>query len=172
MRTILKKKFLINLAIFLLFINPANSETLFGKAIVIDGDTIVLEKKKIRLHGIDAPEKKQICKRNYLSISFFTFTKNYQCGLVSKVKLENLLKNNEIKCIIRGNDFYNRKIGTCYRNKININSWMVRNGYAVAYEKYSKKYKSVELEAKKNNLGIWQGDFDMPWDWRKNRVQN
>ena len=49
---------------------------------------------------------------------------------------------------------------------------MVRNGYAVAYEKYSKKYKSVELEAKKNNLGIWQGDFDMPWDWRKNRVQN
>tara|TARA_Y100001958_G_C21103891_1_gene452973 strand:- start:142 stop:660 length:519 start_codon:yes stop_codon:yes gene_type:complete len=172
MHIIIKKIFLINLTFCLLFINPASSETLFGKASVVDGDTIVIEKKKIRLHGIDAPEKKQICKRDYLSISFFTFTKNYQCGLVSKVKLENLLKNNEIKCIIRGSDFYKRKIGTCYRNKININSWMVRNGYAVAYEKYSKKYKSVELEAKKNNLGIWQGDFDMPWDWRKNRVQN
>ena len=54
------------------------------------------------------------------------------------------------------------------KNKININSRMVRLGYAVAYKKYSKKYLSAEREAKREELGLWKGTFDMPWDWRKN----
>ncbi len=49
---------------------------------------------------------------------------------------------------------------------------MVRNGYAVAYKKYSKKYTIQQLEAKKDNLGIWQGKFQMPWDWRKRNAKN
>ena len=45
---------------------------------------------------------------------------------------------------------------------------MVRNGYAVAYKKYSKKYLTAEKEARKDELGLWKGKFEMPWDWRKN----
>ena len=44
---------------------------------------------------------------------------------------------------------------------------MVRNGYAVAYVKYSKKYLFQENLARKENLGIWNGEFQMPWDWRR-----
>ena len=44
---------------------------------------------------------------------------------------------------------------------------MVRNGYAVAFRKYSKKYVSDEMIAKKNKLGLWKGTFEMPWKWRK-----
>ena len=43
----------------------------------------------------------------------------------------------------------------------------MRNGYAVSYQKYSKKYLSEEIEAKNDKKGIWQGKFEMPWDWRK-----
>ena len=51
---------------------------------------------------------------------------------------------------------------------IRDSSRMVRLGYAVAYKKYSKKYLSAEREAKREELGLWKGTFDMPWDWRKN----
>jgi len=44
---------------------------------------------------------------------------------------------------------------------------MVKNGYAVAYLKYSKKFVAQEKQAKKNKLGVWQGPFINPWEWRK-----
>ena len=164
----MQKKFLIKFLFFLFFFIPANSEIISGKAITIDGDTIKIKNKKIRLHGIDAPEIKQLCQRTFLSIFIFSFQENYKCGEISKKKLEKYVKNNIIKCKVEGIDRYKRILGTCYKNTININSRMVRNGYAVAYKKYSKKYVSVEREAKREELGLWKGKFDMPWDWRKN----
>ena len=164
----MQKKFLIKFLFFLFFFIPANSEIISGKAITIDGDTIKIKNKKIRLHGIDAPEIKQLCQRTFLSIFIFSFQENYKCGEISKKKLEKYVKNNIIKCKVEGIDGYKRILGTCYKNTININSRMVRNGYAVAYKKYSKKYVSAEREAKREELGLWKGKFDMPWDWRKN----
>ena len=164
----MQKKFLIKFLLFLFFFIPANSEIISGKAITIDGDTIKIKNKKIRLHGIDAPEIKQLCQRTFLSIFIFSFQENYKCGEISKKKLEKYVKNNIIKCKVEGIDRYKRILGTCYKNTININSRMVRNGYAVAYKKYSKKYLSVEREAKREELGLWKGKFDKPWDWRKN----
>ena len=78
-----------------------------------------------------------------------------------------MIKSNNIDCKIKGIDRYKRIIGECYKNKTNINSWMVRNGYAVAYTKYSKKFVAQQNLAKKEKLGIWVGSFEMPWDWRK-----
>ena len=135
---------------------------------VVDGDTIKLGDIKIRFSGIDAPEMKQLCQRTFLSIFIFSFNKNYKCGEISKKKLQDYTKNYNISCKVEGIDRYNRILGTCYKNKININSRMVRLGYAVAYKKYSKKYLSAEREAKREELGLWKGTFDMPWDWRKN----
>ena len=168
----MQKKIILSFFFILLIFNAANSEIIYGNAEVIDGDTIKINKDKVRLHGIDAPEKKQTCQRYFLTISFITFKKNYECGIMSKKKLQKFIENKSIKCLIRGKDIYKRKIGTCYKKKININSWMVRNGYAVAYKKYSKKYIIFEEEAKKNKIGLWQGEFQMPWEWRKNRGKN
>ena len=72
-----------------------------------------------------------------------------------------------IICKWKDKDKYKRFIAECFKGKTNINAWMVRNGYAVAYKKYSKKYVEFENQAKKRELGIWQGEFDMPWDWRR-----
>ena len=54
-----------------------------------------------------------------------------------------------------------------YKNEININRWLVKNGWALAYRKYSKDYIGEEEWAKNNNKGLWQGDFLEPWKWRK-----
>ena len=119
------------------------------------------------LYGIDAPEKKQKCKKTYLTISFMSFTKDYMCGEVSTQKLIKKINKQKLNCNILDVDRYKRLIGECFKRNINLNSWMVSNGYAVAYRKYSKKYVSDEINAKKNKLGIWQGKFEMPWDYRR-----
>ncbi len=161
---------IICLVVFIFTYNDVKSEEIkeiTGFAKIIDGDTIKINSKKIRLHGIDAPEKKQTCQKPYLTISFFSFTKSYLCGQVSTNKLTKKINNQIIKCKIKDVDRYSRLIGECYKRNQNLNSWLVANGHAVAYRKYSKKYISDEINAKNNKLGIWQGKFEMPWNFRR-----
>ena len=169
-----KKKLIILIIIssifFILTYNDVRSENInkiSGFAKVVDGDTIKINSKKIRLYGIDAPEKKQKCKKTYLTISFMSFTKDYMCGEVSTQKLIKKINKQKLNCNIIDVDRYKRLIGECFKRNINLNSWMVSNGYAVAYRKYSKKYVSDEINAKNKKLGIWQGKFEMPWDYRR-----
>ncbi len=165
----MQKKYFFSTVFFIfLFLQNSQSEIISGSAVVTDGDTIKINNNKIRLFGIDAPEKKQLCEKIFLTISFISFKKKYPCGEISTEKLKKLINKNIIKCHVEGQDRYQRKLAICYRNKLNINSWLVRNGYAVSYQKYSKKYLSEEIEAKKDKKGMWQGEFEMPWDWRKN----
>ena len=169
-----KKKLIILIIIssifFILTYNDVRSENInkiSGFAKVVDGDTIKINSKKIRLYGIDAPEKKQKCKKTYLTISFMSFTKDYMCGELSTQKLIKKINKQKLNCNILDVDRYKRLIGECFKRNINLNSWMVSNGYAVAYRKYSKKYVSDENNAKNKKLGIWQGKFEMPWDYRR-----
>ena len=169
-----KKKLIILIIISSIFfiltysdVRSENINKISGFAKVVDGDTIKINSKKIRLYGIDAPEKKQKCKKTYLTISFMSFTKDYMCGEVSTEKLIKKINKQKLNCNILDVDRYKRLIGECFKRNINLNSWMVSNGYAVAYRKYSKKYVSDEINAKNNKLGIWQGKFEMPWDYRR-----
>ena len=138
-----------------------------GMTKVIDGDTIKIGKKKIRLFGIDAPEKKQKCRKPWLSLSFITFNKDYLCGEISTLKLKDKINGEFVTCISTKKDRFKRFIAECFKNKTNLNRWMVRNGYAVVYKKYSKKYLAAENLAKNEKLGLWTGSFKMPWEWRK-----
>ena len=159
------------LIFFLLSYNDVNSEEvkiISGIAKVTDGDTIRIEEKKIRFFGIDAPEKKQQCSKPWLTISFISFNKNYPCGQISTDKLKKKINNKLLICKWTNKDRYKRYIAECFKDKTNVNAWMVRNGYAVAYRKYSKKFVSQEIFAKKEKLGLWSGTFMMPWDYRKN----
>ena len=86
----MQKKLLNSIIFIILFLTPAKSEIISGKAIIIDGDTIRINNKKVRLHGIDAPEIKQLCQKVFLSIFFISFEKNYKCGELSKKKTRKL----------------------------------------------------------------------------------
>ena len=146
------------------------AEEIIGISKVIDGDTIHINNFKIRLEGIDAPEMRQKCKKEFLKISStigFIFYKDYNCGEVSKKKLKDKIKESEIKCISSSKDRYKRHIATCFKGQTNLNQWMVRNGYAIAYRRYNKKYIPDEDFAKENKLGLWKGKFMDPEKWRK-----
>ena len=156
--------------LLLIFFSNTIAEEISGIPKIVDGDTVHIKENKFRLEGIDAPEMRQQCKKESLKISFiigFTFYKDYNCGKVSKEKLKSKIRGSEIKCIFTTKDRYKRYIATCYKEKTNLNQWMVRNGYAIAYRKYSKKYIPDEDFAKENKLGLWQGKFMSPEKWRK-----
>ena len=154
----------------LVLLSNSIAEEISGIPKVVDGDTIHIDNYKFRLEGIDAPEMRQQCKKESFKISFFiglTFYKDYSCGRVSKEKLITKIDTTEIKCISSSKDRYKRYIATCYKGKTILNQWMVRNGYAIAYGRYSKKYIPDEDFAKENKLGLWQGKFMSPEKWRK-----
>ena len=156
--------------ILLVLLSNSIAEEISGIPEVVDGDTIHIDNYKFRLEGIDAPEMRQQCKKESFKISFFigfTFYKDYSCGKVSKEKLITKIDTTEIKCISSSKDRYKRYIATCYKGKTNLNQWMVRNGFAIAYRRYSKSYVSDEEFAKENKLGLWQGKFMEPEKWRK-----
>ena len=132
---------------------------IFGLPVITDGDTIKILNNKIRLHGIDAPEENQKCTRN---------KKKYNCGAAATEALIKKINKNSVKCLTQKNkDRYNRFIGVCFVKQEDINKWMVRNGYAVAYRRYSKDYVLDEEFAKISKFGLWSGTFLKPEKWRK-----
>ena len=78
-----------------IFFFQQNSFALIFEGIpkVIDGDSLEINNNKIRLFGIDAPERKQICKKPYLIISFLNFQRNYECGLMATNQLKKFINN-------------------------------------------------------------------------------
>ena len=72
-----------------------------------------------------------------------------------------------VECTINDIDRYKRFIAICFINEININKYMVAEGWAIAYRHYSLDYIRDEELAKKNKLGIWKGEFEEPYLFRK-----
>ena len=156
--------------LFLILTSNIIAEEIIGIPKIVDGDTIHINEYKIRLEGIDAPERRQKCKKEKFKISSiigFTFYKDYNCGEVSRENLKKKVDRSKIKCISSSKDKYERYLAKCFKDKINLNQWMVRNGHAVAYRRYSKEYIPDEDFAKENKLGLWQGKFLSPEKWRK-----
>ena len=145
---------LIMITIFLT-LNTAYAET----PIVKDGDTIKLGSRNIRLYGINAPESKQKC--------YYLNGDSWDCGLVAKQILEELISGKEVNCKLQSIDLYKREVAICYADNQDLNQLMVEKGYAIAYKQYSKKYVSDENTAKKSFVGIWSSAFMDPAQWRR-----
>ena len=151
--------YIVIIFIYLMSFSLANCKSLDNSIRIIDGDTIILNSEKIRFYGIDTPEKKQKCKdRNGLS---------YPCGEFATNELKKIISSGQLFCKKRATDRYGRSISICYVNGVDINSLMVKNGWALAYRKYSRDYIDEENEAKDKKVGMWAGKFIAPWRWRK-----
>ena len=139
---------------FLLFISILFADQI--KIIKIyDGDTITAltsqkEKIKIRLYGIDAPELKQ------------------PFGKASKRHLIDLISNKSLSVNAKGKDKYGRTLAVLYNGDQDINAQMVIDGYAWAYDKFSKDYVAFQQNAQSLKKGLWvDKDVVRPSDFRK-----
>ena len=77
--------------------------------------------------------------------------------------------SNSLNCKIEKNkDKYKRLIGECFIKDESLSVFMVRNGYAFDWPRYSKgKFAKNQEHAKINKLGFWNMKFEYPWIWRK-----
>jgi endonuclease YncB( thermonuclease family) len=147
----------------LLFCNLVCAELISGRVVAIsDGDTItVLDRSntphKIRLMGIDAPEKSQ------------------SYGNISKSNLSDLIYLKSVEVVWEKKDRYNRIIGKVNLNNIDICLQQIRSGLAWHYKKYAYEqnsadrtlYSEAENSAKLSKLGLWKDMNPVPpWDFR------
>lgn len=137
-----------------------------GRAQIVDADTIRVEgsPKDIRLFGIDAPERSQLCTE--------VDGKRFLCGSRAAQALAEILgRNPRVTCRIEDVDRHGRLVSTCRSSGFDISAELVRRGWAVDYTKYSRgRYEAEEEAAREARLGLWgTRDFEMPWDWRAKR---
>ena len=130
--------------------------TLTGVPRIIDGDTIRIGNKRIRLHGIDAPEARQTCAAN---------GKQWRCGQEATNALVRIVGEHQVSCSQRDRDRYGRIVAVCRAGAVDLNAWMVGEGWAVAYRRFSMEYVRDEGEARGRKAGLWRGEFVMFWDW-------
>ena len=140
---------------------PSGAATVQGTAKVVDGDTLVVQGERIRLHGIDAPEAAQTCRRSN--------GKPWPCGKGAADALSDYIDHRLVFCEGRDRDAYGRLIAVCTVNLVEINKWLVTEGLAVAFRRYSTDYADAEAQAREYEAGIWEGSFEMPWDYRARR---
>lgn len=137
-----------------------------GKVHVIDGDSIKVGDKEIRLFGLDAPEYSQTC--------FDAQNKEYNCGKISLEFLENFIGAKFVNCVYAEMDKYNRFLSKCYLGEVSVNENIVKNGMAVVYNfsESDEKMTALEKAAKEQKLGIWKGAFQLPKEYRKAHPRN
>ena len=144
--------------IFLFLLSSVVSADLTGTALVVDGDSITISGNKIRLSGIDAPEKNQTCRKVGITS---------RCGYEATETLRNWTYTKEVRCVGDTKDPDGTLIANCFVDGYNVNARLVYEGLALAYRKFSKQYVPEEDSARAAKRGMWAGEFVPPWDWRK-----
>lgn len=138
--------------------SSARAETFTTKVIaVLDGDTVLVAQSgkrptKIRLAGIDAPEKAQAF------------------GAKSRQALVELVLNREVRVETVATDKFGRRVAQLIRDGSNVNQQQVRSGMAWEYSYFhrDREYAALQREAQQAQLGLWsQPNPIPPWEWRK-----
>jgi endonuclease YncB( thermonuclease family) len=152
------------IALALCLVLQVQADTLLGKVInVQDGDTITVlddtnTQHKIRLAGIDAPEKRQAF------------------GNVSKQSLVDMVAGQSVAVEWVKVDKYRRKVGKVMLASLDVNLVQVKRGLAWHYKKYQgeqssadqQSYAAAEIEARQVQAGLWRDAEPIPpWDFRK-----
>lgn len=135
----------------------ASQALISGPAVVIDGDTLRVGAERIRLIGIDAPERSQRCGQQ----------RQVPCGVLSSQWLERLVQRRTVRCIPTERDQYGRLLAMCRIGSIDIGGAAVAAGWAIAYRRYSDIYLLSESRARRARRGLWALAFQTPEAYRR-----
>ena len=144
----------------LVLISLALAQTLVGRASVVDGDTLEIRGERVRLWGIDAPESAQTCLDEA--------GRPWPCGRRAAFALADFLGQRTVSCQVRERDRYGRAVAVCSVGSVEINRWLVAEGWALAYVQYGGSvYLDAQRQAQAARKGVWRGSFQPPWEYRK-----
>lgn len=135
-----------------------------GTARIVDGDSLEIGTRRVRLFGIDAPELDQPCRD--------ARDQDYPCGEQARVALRRLIADRAVRCLREGRDRFGRVLARCHgADGEELNTAMIRAGWALAYAGADgNAYRRFEREAQRARLGLWSGRFIRPEEWRRGEV--
>ena len=138
--------------LFLLIILSFSSSSVFaddfrGKAKITDGDTLVVNDTKVRLHGIDAPERRALCIVNGVK---------WKCADAATHLLSQLIAEREVTCQEQDIDRYGRSVSKCYLERVDLSELLTLTGWTMAMPKYSHDYVEAENLAREAGRGLWR----------------
>jgi endonuclease YncB( thermonuclease family) len=147
------------LAVALLLL-PATAQAadITGTAKVRDGNQVVIGASRIRLGGIDAPNLDQLCLNHT--------GERWTCGAAARDELTKHTDGKSWTCHVLRADRRGRQVARCEVDGEDIQQWMVKSGWALSYVRFSHDYDADEKAAREAKVGMWQGAFIAPWDWR------
>jgi endonuclease YncB( thermonuclease family) len=128
-----------------------------GTAQVVDGDSLEIGGRRIRLHAVDAPEGRQTCTRA---------GRTWPCGEAAAAELRSLVAGARIECRAKDVDTYGRTVAVCRNGTTDLGGALVSAGLALAYRAYGTDYVDEEESARAARRGVWAGSFTNPWDYR------
>lgn len=144
-------------------VDTVPNERLTGQAEVLEGDLLSIRGRRVRLMGIDAPDRGQVCLNRYGS--------GFDCAAISVGVLKALIGDGEIECTLADRDRDGLDQGECRARGVDLGTAMVARGWAFAYRSLTAAYQQAEAYAQSKRLGLWSGKVEKPWQWRSRRLR-
>ena len=139
---------------------PSDIGDLAGRVTrVVDGDTLDLAGRRVRLADLDAPERDQTCGTAEGG--------TWSCGRSAGAALADATAGANVTCAARDIDRYHRVVARCRGPEGDLGSLLVGKGLAIGLGGYATE----QTAARAARLGIWQGDFIMPAEWRRQHAE-
>ena len=133
-----------------------------GAARIVDGDTLEVDGRRVRLAGVDAPELAQTCTG--------VDGQSLPCGQQVRVALSAFIGHSVVSCREVGADRFDRILAQCQVRGHDLGAWLVASGLAAAYAGRSgKPLRTAEATARAAGTGLWSGEFERPDVWRRRR---
>lgn len=142
-------------AIFVLFLLAATSTgaEVVGKGQVIDGSTLEVGGRTVRLHGIDSPTEEQNCTQD---------GNPWPCGRNASYYLASQVGDHWLRCEEMGLDSKDRIVAVCRVGGKDLGRFMVAQGWALADRRVGHDYVADEGRARAARKGTWRGDLVAP----------
>jgi len=110
---------------------------------VVDGETLLLGERVLRLYGVAAPARGQVC--GTLG----------DCGGMAANELSRLVRDRAVECRIKGQDRFGRAMGSCKAGGVDINTALVAAGWATVDEQAMPSLTPIEAAARATERGMW-----------------
>ena len=125
---------------------------------VVDGETLRLGDRMLRLSGIDAPERGQVCADGG--------GQRFDCGAAAAEALSRLVNGRSVLCRVHGRDRFGRGLGVCTAGGAELNEGLVAAGWAIV-DGDDAPLLAIETRARQSGRGLWAGGFTRPEEWRR-----
>ncbi len=154
-------RFLLIASSVFLSVSAAVHAELAGTAVIISGDTIEVQGRRVRLTGVTAPGLDQLC---------VGARAQWRCGMVARLKLDQRIGSSSVICREQGADRHGRILGRCRvvdGQGMELNRWLVTSGWALASGDYGQAYQEAQEQAVSSGAGLWRDGFAPSDDWRR-----